>query len=97
MSCKTVYMDNIGRVKCGEFMFVYKDLNFDESVEFCKNQNYQLAKIEIKQGEVISNVLQYSHQFGGFVRIGLKFLKKNGTWSGEWADGENMMKYPVGK
>ena len=73
-------------------MFVYEYLSFQDSTEFCKNQGYQLAKIKIKHGNVDDNKLENFSVYSGvffWLRVGLKFLNENGTWSGKWVDGEN--------
>ena len=92
MSCKfTIFPGTTDYgYKCGEFLFVGKALNFEDSVKFCKKHNYKAAKFNIKSGKVDEDELnKFMNEINGHFRVGLKFVNKNGTWSGMWADGEN--------
>ena len=80
MNCEYITIDEIYSLKCGEFLFVFKSLSFEDSVEYCKSQNYQLAKLNIKHGKVDDNDLnkvveQGRYKIGSSFRTGLKTFK----------------------
>ena len=55
MTCEYTTIDEVACVKCKGFLFVTKNLNFEESAEFCRNNNLQLAKINIKPGGEVAD------------------------------------------
>ena len=82
--------------ECGDFLFVYNNLHFEDSAEYCKSKNSKLAKINIKNSIVeekdfkqfINKLAGIIYKDGPYFRIGLKFVNKNGTWYGQWLDGK---------
>ena len=91
MSCKTVYIKTTKSHECDDFLFVNKPLNFQDSVKYCKDQNYRLARVKIKSGEIDEvNFKKYTSEVvGHYYRVGLKFEHKNNTWFSRWSDGAN--------
>ena len=91
MNCKTVYIKNTKSHKCDDFLFVNKPLNFKDSVEYCKDQNYRLARVNLKSGEIDEgNFNKYTSEVvGHYYRVGLKFEYENNAWFSYWSDGAN--------
>ena len=76
---------------CKDFLFVNKTKQFEESIEHCKNLNYELAKIKIKDGKADDDELKkYLSKvlYNYYYRICLQFRKIAGTWVGQWANGD---------
>ena len=86
MSCRKY----VGYLKCNEFLFVDNQLKFGDSVKYCKDHNYELAKINIKYGDAEDDELNkvLTENLKNHYRIGLKFENKDGTWYGTWSNGE---------
>ena len=76
---------------CNEFLFVNKQMNFEDSVEYCEGHKYELAKINIKSGNADDDELRkYSSElFYNYYRIGLQFRNKDGSWFGQWLNGDS--------
>ena len=95
MSCEFVSIDNTNHLKCGEFLFVDKLLDFEDSVELCKSQNHQFAVVNIKVGEV--NGSKYKNATSLSDRAGSKFGNKSCVRFGQMTDGKKYGQISGGK
>ena len=73
---------------CDEFLFFYKELDFDDSVKHCQKHNSELAKVNITSVDGDKPELRkFSSQLlKCFYRTGLQFKNVAGTWSGKWSN-----------
>ena len=95
MSCQKLLDKPYDFVECGEFLFINKQSNYEDSINICKNHGYELAYINIMSGLAVETGLKentykqlnYFQLNKEYYRVGLRFLYENGTWRAKWSNG----------